>query len=258
MIKTVKTKLESHPSVFGVWSIIDSPSMVEIAALAGLDFQILDLEHGMFDTSTLKASILACEAHGCSPLVRLPSIVDNSVQKCLDLGVHGIIFPRVANYQDALTLIQSTQFPPRGDRGYNPFTAAQFYTPLSGKSKLQNDFPLVSLIIENKKAYQDLEKIASIPGLDMLYLGIYDMSVELGIAGQVNHPLIIDFISDAMQKIKKARKHVGVMAMLPQDVEKYITLGANFIAYGVDSYNYYRFIKNGVDHFNQIAGSYVR
>ena len=250
----IKEKLAKGQPIIGIWSIINSPIPVDIAAHAGLDFQILDMEHGVFDLPSLENCIRACESMHCSPLVRVPGLQPSIIQNCLDVGVHGIIVPQVKNYQETHNFIKATRFPPEGLRGFNPFTRAGCYDPAlsTATTKLNNEFALTSVIMENKSIFNDLEKILAIPELNLIYIGIYDLSFDLGFAGDVNHPEVVAYATDALTKIRRAGKHAGLMVKNDNEMEKYLALGANVIVCGVDAHIYYSAIKKNVSMFKKV------
>ena len=230
MIKNLKDKLNNGDSVFGVWSIIAAPTINEITALSGFDFQILDMEHGAHDISTLENSIRACELWGCSVLVRLPTIDLGLAQKVLDLGVSGLIIPQIKNFTQAEAATRLLHYAPDGDRGYNPFTRGNlFNVNLKEKSKL-----ICGLIIENKTAFADLDQILTLKNLDMIYLGAYDMSVALGKPGDMSNPELIEFIDLSLKKIKAAGKVAGLMSDI-RGLKAYQKKGVQFLVCGVDS-----------------------
>ncbi len=230
MIKTLKEKLNAGESVYGVWSIIAAPMLNEIIALSGFDFQILDMEHGTHDVSTLENSIRACELWGCSPLVRLPLIDLGLAQKVLDLGVAGLIIPQVKNFAQAEAATRLLHYAPDGDRGFNPFTRGNLFKI---KSKEKSGL-ICGLIIENKTAFADLDQILTLKNLDVIYLGAYDMSVALGKPGDMSNPELLNFIDVSLKKIKAAGKIAGLMAD-SQALKIYEKQGAQFLVRGVDS-----------------------
>lgn len=238
MINTVKKKLLNNKTVFGTWNLITSPMVCEVLAQSGLDFQILDMEHGQFSFETLENSIRAIDKYECSPLVRIGGLNLNDSQKALDLGAHGLVFPQVKGVDDANMAMSFCQFPPNGIRGLNPFTRYKAYSVNSNSElfQAQDDFSLNSIILENKEALSELDLILKIKNLDLIYLGAYDMSVSLGLAGQVNSPEIKNFIEAGIKKIRSANKFVGVMASDMDSAKRYQDLGANLIIVGVDSY----------------------
>lgn len=251
----IKEKLSAGHPVIGMWSIINSPITSDIAAHAGLDFQIFDLEHGVFELTSLDNCIRSAESMGCSPLVRVASLDRSIIQNCLDLGAHGIIVPQIKNVNQVIEVIQATKFAPDGSRGFNPFTRAGGYNPSLplAKTKLTNDFGLTGIIAENKAIFTELDTVLTIPGLDIVYLGIYDLSFDLGLNGNVDHPTVIDYVTSALKKIKQAGKYAGLMVKNENEIEQYLALGASLIVYGVDTYTYYLAIENKVKSFKAIA-----
>ncbi|MEZ4814785.1 MAG: aldolase/citrate lyase family protein [Bdellovibrionota bacterium] len=245
----LRKKLSSGETVLGTWTIIPSPINIEVMGLAGFDFQILDMEHGAFDLTNLENCIRSCESTGCAPLVRSPGINPNIVQNALDFGAHGIIFPQVQNATSAQEALKSMFYAPIGSRGYNPFTRAGNYS-LSPSNKLNNEFPLSSVIIENKKSLEDIDKILEIKDLDVVYLGVYDMSVALGCMGDMENPKIKSFVESSLFKIRKAKKHAGVMVKNEEDIKNLSQLGANFLVYSVDSHLLSKAAQKGKELLN--------
>jgi len=237
LANALKCRLSRGQPILGIWSIIPSPIVAEIIGQAGMDFQILDAEHGVFDFQALDNSIRACESAGCAPLVRAPGPDQFFIQTVLDIGAHGIIVPQVSSYQAAQTAVKLVRYGPDGVRGFNPFTRAGNYgLPSAEKASQQFDaFVLSSIIIENTHAFRDLDRILTIPGLDMLYLGVYDMSVSLGCRGQTNDPRIEEFVEVSIRKIRESGKAAGVMVKTRQELDRAIRLGANVLVFAVDT-----------------------
>lgn len=207
----LKQKLSQGEGAVGIWSIIPSAMVCEIVASAGLDFMIIDMEHGSFDFGTMAEAVRAIAANNCSPLVRIPFIEQTMIQRVLDAGAHGIVAPQVKTKKDAEHLVQCCRFPPDGIRGFNPFTRAGKFVADARSPMLDNDFPLVCVIIENLEAYSNLNDILAVDGVDVLYLGIYDMSCAYGIRGDMENQKIQDFVRDASRRITAAGRVVGKM-----------------------------------------------
>src|SRR3990167_8993858 len=241
--------------VIGIWSIMNTPLTIDIAAHAGLDFQILDMEHGVYDLPSLDNCIRAAESVQCSPLIRVPGLDPTIIQNCLDMGAHGIIVPRIKNFHDVTYVIQATKFNPIGSRGFNPFTRASGYHPTLplDTTKLNNTFGLTSIILENQSALSALDDILTLPALEMLYIGVYDLSFDLGLHGQIDHPEITKIITTTISKIRKANKFSGIMVKNQEEMEKYLSLNVNMLVYGVDTHLYYSTIKRNVDAFRKIT-----
>lgn len=234
----VREKIAEGKSVCGIWSILPSPVLSEIIALSSFDFQILDMEHGLYDIGTLDSAIRSSELNFCSPIVRTAELNQAATQKILDLGAHGIIYPQILDANDALKAVQLTKYHPLGTRGFNPFTRSSNYNlnVQNGSHRNHNDFSMTGVIVENYSAVKNLDPILQIAGLDIVYIGAYDLSVALGKPGDMKNPELLDLIEKSILKIRKEKKIAGVMAQTPEDMKKYQNLGANFVVLGVDSF----------------------
>jgi 4-hydroxy-2-oxoheptanedioate aldolase len=236
-INDIKFKLANGQPVLGIWSIIPSPIVVEILSLSGFDFVILDMEHGVFDLTSLDVSIRAVEITGKVPLVRIPGLNPSAAQWALDMGAHGIVVPQVRDAQDAAAVVKMAKYAPVGHRGYNPFTrAAEYANPENNNSgKLKNQFSLTCLIVESESALDDLDAICATPSIDVVYVGVYDLAVDLGVSGNTRHPRVVEIVEHSIRRIRDAGKAAGMMVRDSSDIARALSLGANFLVYGVDS-----------------------
>lgn len=247
----LKLKLKNGQPILGTWSIISSPIVVEILALSGFDFLILDMEHGIYDQTALDACIRACESTGCAPIVRVPGINLSAVQWALDMGAHGVVVPQVSDATSAAIAVGMTKFAPVGTRGYNPFTrVASYAAPSSNQvGKLRNDFGLTSVIVENRTALNELDAILTIKDLDVVYVGVYDLSIALGCEGDTRHPTVCQVLEQTITRVRSAGKIAGLMVRNRQDVTNAITLGARFLVYSVDTFILREAAQNAVATF---------
>ncbi len=251
----LKAKLAAGQPVFGIWSIVPSPTVCEIMALAGMDFTILDMEHGVFDLGTLEACVRSVEAAGAVPLVRIPGMNASAAQWALDVGGHGLVVPQLRNAADAQSVVAMAKFAPLGHRGYNPFTRAANYAnpPDNRIGKLNNEFSLTCVIVESESALDDLDAICATPHLDVVYMGIYDLAVALGCEGNTRHPRIVNIVEKAIGRIRASGKAAGMMVRNDTDMRRALELGANFLVYGVDSFVIRQATADAVTSFQRIS-----
>ncbi|MES2149699.1 MAG: aldolase/citrate lyase family protein [Pseudomonadota bacterium] len=247
----IKAKLAAGQPVMGIWSIISSATVVEILALSGLDFVILDMEHGIYDVSALERCVRACEGGGAAPVVRVPGMDASAVQWALDQGAHGIVVPQVAGVAQADAAVRMGKFAPSGTRGYNPFTRAGGYANPSSNTggKLANSFGLSCVIVENAASLDELDAICALPDLDVVYVGVYDLSVALGCGGNTADPRLTQIVADSVRTIRAAGKAAGVMVRSPAEIAAALALGANFLVYGVDTFLIRQAMAGAVDAF---------
>lgn len=249
-----RAKLAKGSPILGLWSLVPHPAVHEMAALAGFDFQILDMEHGPHDFVTLDVGIRTCEGAGCSPWVRIDGLDPVSTQRALDLGAHGVLFPQVRNYEEAVRAVALTKYPPAGVRGFNPFTRVSEYAlPGRPQNRNQDGFAMAGLLIENKTAWEDLPKILQIPGLDLVYLGVYDMSVALGKPGDMTNPELLSFLHATIPQARKAGKSVAAMVKTKAEAQDLMSRGVDVVVYGVDTLLVGRAFASAVSDFKEVA-----
>lgn len=235
---SLKEKIGSGAPVMGTWNTLSAPLVTELMAKAGFDFQIIDYEHGPFDLNNFHMHVNACRAHGCSPLARLPKFDDWMILQVLDQGGDGVVVPHMENKDDVESFIKSIKYFPEGSRGFSPFTkAGGFNNREVPKHVSESNINLLSIaIIESKQGLENLEEILSVPGLDVVYFGAYDISQALGHPGETKHSDVIRAISKGVQQVNAAGKCAG--GFVPQssdDVKMLLDMGIQFITYDVDS-----------------------
>lgn len=228
-----RRKLADRP-VLGTWSLIPSPTTLEILGRTGMDFVILDNEHGPYDPASLEHGIRACELALCLPIVRVSCLSHSEIQSALDLGAAGIVVPRIKNIDDAKEAIAAMHFPPAGTRGFNPFTRAFGYDPATADPLKQK--PFSCLIVEEEGAVRDIEKILALPELDCLYVGVYDLAVMLGCDGDVRHPKVQALADELIEKITAAGKCAGLMVGSEEETKHALARGARFLVWKTDTF----------------------
>jgi 4-hydroxy-2-oxoheptanedioate aldolase len=231
----LRERLAAGGVVAGIWSIIPSAQACGTLAAAGFDFVILDCEHGGYDFATLEAGITACQDGGCTALVRAPGADAYFVQRALDLGADGILVPQVTDAATADRVVKMAHFPPDGTRGYNPFTRGGHYG-IPPQPKLARGYPFTGVLVESPQAARSLPEIVALPGLDLVYLGVFDYSVAIGIPGQVDDPRVRAFVAESARIARDAGKAVGTTAMGTEQVKWLHGVGVNVMLYGADTW----------------------
>jgi len=218
----------------GIWRVFPSPAVTEIIAQSGFDFQILDCEHGQYDYQTLYADAVACEAHGCEPWIRVSGTDKVEVQRCLDLGAAAIVFPGLEKLEDFERCAGWMDYAPVGNRGFNPFVrSGQYGMPVEAENQKK---PLYVPIIETLSAVEDLDTILKNPRIDLIYIGTYDLSAQLGVAGQMEHEKVLDTVAHILSCAKNNRTAVGAMALDKTKEQNLRTSGVDAIVHGVESH----------------------
>jgi len=231
----LRRKLAQGRTLAGIWCGIPQPQVAGVLAAAGLDFVFLDCEHGTWDFAALEAAILACEDGGACPIVRAPGPDGFFVQRVLDLGADGVVVPQIPDASAAERAVAMAHYAPDGTRGYNPFTRGGHYG-MPPQPKLARGYPFTGVLVESPDAAEHLERIAALPRLDLIYLGVFDYSVALGIPGQVDDPRVQAFVERAARIGRAAGKAVGTTATDAAQVERLTRAGVNVLLYGTDAW----------------------
>ncbi len=213
-----------------------SPGIPLILKNAGCEFIIFDMEHGGLSFQQFKTLAAISNANKIFPLIRIPEISYNYVARALDLGAMGIMAPMINNSDQAIKIVRSSKYPPVGVRGAGFGFAHDNYI---NKNPLQyikdaNQKLINILQIESKLGLENVEKIASINGVDCLWVGHFDLTNFLGIPGDFKSPIYLEAINRIVKAAKSNKKSLGIMVNNKDELEMYSNLGFNMIAVGTE------------------------
>ena len=241
----IKEKLQLGQEVYGTWCMLPSPEVIDVIAKSGLDFVIIDMEHGAMNYSTAQQMTIAAQAEGCNAIVRTPRKDESNILKSLDIGSDGIIIPHVNSKSEANSCIQYAKYPPIGNRSYSPYTRCGGYKTNPNFFNISNKNSFVSIIIEDKEGLDNIESIVDNNFIDMVYIGTYDIASSLGCS--VEDKQVLNELERCAKIIKKYNKSVGCLYHNKKELNFFQSIGVNFLVYGVDSrilYNEYSKIKS--------------
>jgi len=206
--------------------------LTEVIAQSCFDFQIFDCEHGPYDFQTLEEDIRICKYQKSLAYVRVSGLNKVEIQRCLDLGADGIVFPQLSKYEDFKLATELVQYPPKGLRGFNPFVPAGEY----GYRSIHDNRIECIVIIETVQALEILDEILELPDLDVIYIGVYDLSAQLNVIGEVDSPILISAINEIIEKCNKASKKICFMVKNDDEYHRYKDKGVRYFVHIVDSY----------------------
>jgi len=249
-------KLKDGRPVLGTWVMMPSVLTVDIIASTGVDFVIIDREHGPIGFETAQEMAIACESRGVSPIMRVGDIERSFIQNALDVGMHGIQVPNVDTRQNASDVVKFSKYPPMGDRGFSPFTRAGNYSIHNAATltKTANKNTAVILNIEGKDAVNNFDEILEVENADIYFVGLFDLSKALGVPGDVSNPAVIDALAEIIKKSNKAGKFVGTIATTKERMAEFLEMGVKYMVYLVDCEILRAGYKSIVDVFNQEVG----
>ena len=214
-----------------------APGMPQVLKAAGCEFALFDMEHAGLGFETLKMLAAGCRGIGIEPLVRVPRSEYHFLARALDVGVHGVMVPMVENAAEAQRIAEATHYPPQGRRGAAFGVAQDDYSGGDVKAKVAalNARTLVIAQIESERGLGEVDAIAATPGIDVLWLGHFDLTNFLGIPGEFESPKYLDAVRAVVAAARRHGKGLGFMAADAVWAKRYRELGFNMIAAGLDS-----------------------
>ena len=236
----VKEALRTGQTSIGIYVATPSPTIIELAGLAGFDWIRLDWAHAPFDLAAIENLVRAAELHDLTPFMRL-ELNEQKIASVLESGVMGIIVPDIETAEDAEAAVHAAKFSPIGKRGMFSAPRKSGYGTISGGDfkEWTNNEVMVAVQIENLRAIENINEILNVNGIDMVLSGRGDLSNALGVPGQKNHPLVLE----AEEKIFKKALEKGI-AISPQLDPTHLNLadlvqewkqkGAHVISFGHD------------------------
>ena len=234
-INRFRESLTAGKVCLGTGITLNDPVVVE--ALAPLvDFFWIDLEHNPIDLKTLLGHLIAARAGGAPAIVRVPSSDLPFLKRVLDTGAEGIIVPQVRSAAEVTQVVQACRYTPLGNRGWGPRRPSDY----GRRSQEQivreaNEQLFVAVQIENTDALVELDEIVSIPGIDSLVVGPFDLSCSMNLMGKLDHPDLLESIETIIRKSHEAGLFVGVGdEALAKRATHWVELGADWVQCGGD------------------------
>ncbi len=228
------------------------PQVSDIAGLAGYDCLWIDREHLAQDWTTLQSHIWAAKGHDMDVMVRVSRGSYSDYIKPLELDAAGIMVPHIMNLEDARKVVNMTRFHPIGRRPLDGGNADGDYAMMDYADYLPqaNKERFVIVQIEDPEPLEDLEAIAALDGIDMLFFGPADFSQGIGAPGEWNHPKLIKTRKRVAEVAKKHGKFAGIPGNL-ENIDELIAMGYQFIALGADVVGVGQYCKNIMDGFSK-------
>lgn len=250
----LKEKLAQGKIAYGPFIIIPHPSGVEIAGMAGFDFVIIDMEHAAYSFETTENMTRAARAVGITPIVRVPDKSQSNVLRALEAGAMVVDVPLVGKASEAEAIVYAAKYAPLGGRGFNLGSMGNRYGFLGNTGQTPariNAEILVMVQIETAEGVENAEAIAAVKNLDMIFVGVGDLSQSLGIPCDWENPKLINAVERTIKVARKAGKHVCVFTISPQMGKRWLSAGACMMALGSEA----SAIRNG---FIQMYNEYEK
>lgn len=209
-LRSLRCRLAEGERLQGVIFALPFTLELELAARCGADFFVVDLEHGPADYATLHQHIAQAASHGCDVLVRTHAHDPSVISRVLDLGAAGLMFPTVGSVAEAERLVALATYPPAGIRGLSTSTAAAHYGGLSAEQMVADarERTLLIAMVETVQGVEDAYAIASVDGIDALFVGLVDLTASMGIPGEVSDPRVRELAGSVAPQARRAGKWV--------------------------------------------------
>ena len=207
------------------------PSLVKLYVQSGFDFLYIEYEHGFFDPTTLADTVLCARDNGLPVVAKTPQLERGEVAKLLECGIVGIQLPRTETRRDVETLLDYIKFPPRGTRAIAPgYGSSGYVQPPDWKAWMAEQDEETTLVvhIETRLGYENAEEIISTPGVDMVYVGPGDFSIEMGHPGDYDHPDVAGPMQEILDLCRQHNVPFGTTASSTAAARDWVERGARF------------------------------
>lgn len=219
----------------GTFLSLGEPLVARMIAHLGFDWVLIDLEHGATSEGSLPSLLMAVEGSECSPIVRVVSNDQDCIKRVLDLGAVGVMVPYVSTSGEARDAVSFTRYPPHGCRGVASSTIATGYGLSTDQYHAETlEKTLVIVQVETREGVDNIDQIASVDGVDVVFVGPLDLSFNLGCPKQFDHPDLLAALKRVVAACRDHDKAAGILSS-EERIDHHRSLGFTFIAVGSDT-----------------------
>ena len=241
MENKMRSLIENHKRPFGTFVELGGANVVEALGVTGLDYIIIDNEHGPFDVESTEECIRACEHSGITPFCRVREVSRPAVMKLLDVGAQGLIIPYIETMDQIHALVDYAKYPPLGRRGYCGSKKDRWGYAYPATEPMEEQFAYwnrETFIIpqcETVAALEQIEEIASTPGVDGIFVGPFDLSISMGMPGQFKNPEFVKALERILAACKAAGKFSMIFTGKEEWINDYYDMGYDIVTWGMDA-----------------------
>lgn len=248
----VKEKLRRGEAVWGASALVADPFANQLVISTGVDFLWIDTEHSSFGVESLGLLPVLARRHRCMPVVRVTGLDANLIKKALDAGAMAVMVPQINTAAEAAQAVRAARYPPLGARGVSPLWT--FYENISWDDYLPraNDELCMVLQIESPEGIDNLEAIAAVDGVDVLFAGPADLAASFGVIGQMSHPRLKQFLAQFPERVRQAGKAAGISVGSREAACEAFHQGYRFISFGNLLFRGATGLKADLDHLRAL------
>lgn len=235
-VRSIKQRLAAGETAIGTFAKFSDPASIEILAIAGYDFFVLDNEHVMLNRESIVHILRAAAAAGIEAILRVRKNVDIEILQLLDAGATGLLVPQVNSAAEAKACVSYVKYAPEGTRGFAPTHRAARYGSMDPATyaRYANETTFLGCYCETKESVAEIEEIAHVPGIDMTFIGPMDLSASYGTIGKPGEPVVQQAIHLVVEVCKAKHRPIGTIAANAQEAYALWQQGYQFITIGAD------------------------
>jgi 2-keto-3-deoxy-L-rhamnonate aldolase RhmA len=230
----LKARLRNGDLLIGVLVTIPSADVADIMSRVGFDYLWLDAEHGPADFVHIQMMVQAAGGR-CPCLVRVPENKEVWIKRALDTGCHGVVVPQIKSAAEARQAVEACLYPPDGQRSVGLSRAHDYGLSFQDYVNAANNELTIVLQVEHAQGVQNIESIVSVPGVDAILVGPFDLSGSLNLLGQITHPRVQEAIEEVRRACQAARVPLGIFTVDVPSATSWIDKGFSLIALNTDA-----------------------
>jgi 2-keto-3-deoxy-L-rhamnonate aldolase RhmA len=250
-LKRFRAKLAADKPVYGLWVTLESASITDMAVSLGLDWVVIDAEHGHLDWKDINEHLRACLRSDTIVLVRIAERSTALTKRVLDIGADGVVVPWIESVEDVEAALSDCRYPPEGRSGIGGERATAWGQCTVEHTEKANDHVLVVPLIERIEAAPHVPAICALDGIDVLYFGPADFSSSAGFRGQWEGPGVAEKILELKDTIRASGKQCGLIAKDVDDLVQRRDQGFRMIGIGSDAGLFLRSLHQALDAVGQ-------
>lgn len=230
-----RARCTSGEVVIGTFAAIPHPVAIEVTAAAGVDFICIDWEHAQISRERIEDLLRAADVHHVPAMVRVPGHAPEAIAAALDAGAAGVLVPRVSTAEQARAAVQATRYPPVGSRGVGPGRAAAYGYGIPDYLAAANDQLFLAIQVETGEGLANIDTIAAVDGVDVIFIGPGDLSVSIDAMGPAGAEKLAGAIQTIATAALRTGRTVGIFRPSPDDIGKWRQSGLRFFILASDT-----------------------